>query len=207
MITEWNDLPMGQYLDILKVASDDNTTDLEKQVAYIAILSGKTEEEILALPIMEYSEYAEGMQFLLQPATEYKGKMTDRITIGKNKYRLTTDYRTISTAQYIDFHAFAQSATDHIVELISVFLVPEGMSYNSGYDVMDVQKDIRQGLSVPIANAMIAFFLTRLRISIKATLISLVWMSRWIKTRRKMLKRVMAQVQTALTPDGTGLHR
>lgn len=207
MINNWNNLPLGEYLEILKVAADEQTEDIEKQVSYIAILADMSEEDVLAMAIAEYTKLAEQMQFLLEPAPDYKGKITDRINIGQNRYRLTTDYRQITTAQYIDFNHYARTAKDNIVELISVFLIPDGKSYNNGYDILDVQRDIRDGLNVPLANAMVAFFLSRLRISIKATLISLAWMAKWSKHRRKMLKRVMEQVQMVLAKNGTGLYR
>lgn len=70
------------------------------------------------------------------------------------------DARKITVAQYVDFQTFC-TEPEHIVELLSVLMVPRGCAYNQGYDVAEVQAAIREGMSVEEVLRVSAFFLRR----------------------------------------------
>ena len=50
-IDNWRDLPLGVYLDILDVYADPLREDIDKQVSALALLTGRTDNDILDLPI------------------------------------------------------------------------------------------------------------------------------------------------------------
>lgn len=165
-------LPLGLYLDILAVNADGDRDEVDRQAATLALLTGASERDILNLPIQEYSGLAAAARFLgEQPAIP--SRIAASYVCGPFRLKPTADFRRITAAQYIDFQTFAPEGEARFVELLSVFLVPEGKAYNDGYDVLEVQAALRADLSVLDALALSAFFLTRFARSIRATITSL----------------------------------
>lgn len=158
IIDNYADLPVGKYLDILAANAGD-AEDIDKQVATIAILTDKTEDEILALPVPDYTVLARAADFLRH---EDKGehRMAKRYTLGGLALVPCTDARKMTTAQYIDFQTLTKDGDydRHLAEILSCFLVPEGKAYGTGYDFAEVQDAIRRHLSVTDALSLLAFF-------------------------------------------------
>lgn len=158
IIDNYADLPVGKYLDILAANAGD-AEDIDKQVATIAILTDKTEDEILALPVPDYTVLARAADFLRH---EDKGehRLAKRYTLGGLALVPCTDARKMTTAQYIDFQTLTKDGDydRHLAEILSCFLVPEGKAYGTGYDFAEVQDAIRRHLSVTDALSLLAFF-------------------------------------------------
>ena len=57
MITNYAALTMGQYQEIDRITRAGGD-ELEVQVAILSILTGKTEAELLRLPLPEYTDLA-----------------------------------------------------------------------------------------------------------------------------------------------------
>ena len=163
IIDNYADLPVGKYLDIL-AANAGEGEDIDKQVATIAILTDKTEDEILALPVPDYTALARAADFLRH---EDKGehRLAKRYTLGGLALVPCTDIRKMTTAQYIDFQTLTKDGDydRHLPEVLSCFLVPDGKSYGEGYDFADVQDAIRRHLSVTDALSLLAFFFVSLQ--------------------------------------------
>lgn len=192
IIDSYARLPMGTYLDIQAVNADETREDVDKQVGIIALLTNKSEREILTMPLADYRELAAAAEFLgEQPRIPHR--IADAYVCGDFKLKPTRDLTKITTAQYIDFQTFAPEGEAKAVELLSVFLVPEGLAYNDGYDIAEVQAAIRANLTVLDALALTAFFLRRYAALIKATETSL---SRRIRKERNKAKR--EKIETAM---------
>lgn len=214
MIDNYADLPLGRYLDIEAVSRDDALEDIDRQVRIIAILSGRTERDLLAAPIAEYADLAAKTAFLARPCPA--GRTARQYIAGDFTLIPTADLTKVTTAQYIDFQTFAPDADAHLVELLSVSLVPEGMTYNDGYDLADVQAAIREHLSVQDALALVADFFRRWLALTRATLNSLdkeLKKADRIKdaTKRAKLQAEIVlrkkQLRTLSTPVGDGLRK
>ena len=191
-------LPVGTWLEILAVNADESREEVDKQVATLSLLTGKDERDILNLPIYEYSELARKADFL-GVAPEKYARTARKYVLGGFTLVPTSDLRKITAAQYIDFQTFAPGGDKNLVEILSVFLVPEGKEYNDGYDVLEVQDAIRRELSVEQAVALCAFFLMKYAALIKGTITSL---SRLMKKEKDAAKREkiaarMAELKTA----------
>jgi hypothetical protein len=184
-ITSFATLPVGTWLEILKVNEDPARDDFDKQAGTIALLNGLTERQVLALPVPEYRELARQAEFL--------GVIPERIPRAASSYKvdgytLTTalDMRKITAAQYIDFQTFLPEGEKRLVELLSVALVPKGETYNDGsYDIAEVQRAIRNDLTVEQALSLIAFFMNRLAGLIRSTKTSLSRLTRKEKDKEK----------------------
>lgn len=160
MITSYSQLPLGLFLDIRALQEDEALDPIDLRVAVVAALTGKTEREVLDAPIAESSEWFAAASFLEHDADVPK-RIADAYHLGEWELIPTTDLRKITTAQYIDFQAFAPGGEKTLPQLLSVFLVPKGRAYNDGYDVAAVQQAIRDQLTVSDVMALQAFFLTK----------------------------------------------
>lgn len=207
MIDNYRDLPLGVYEQICSV-EDTEREDIDKQVAVLSLLSGMPERDILNLPLPEYREMSGKAEFLRTPP-EALPRVADAYLLGGFKLKPTKDLRKITAAQYIDFQSLAPDGDKRLVELLSVFLVPEGYKYGDGYDVLDVHAALRAEMNVADALAVTAFFLDRYASLIRSTATSLERMMRSEKDpKRRMLLMVqigeMERAWEALLTAGAG---
>lgn len=192
IIDNYKHLPIGLHQQIIEINRQEDVEDLHKQVLIIAVLAGKEEEEIYSLPIEEYTELAKKSLFLTK---EYEGDVRVAQLYKVRDWELVPvdDFRKINTAQYIDFQTFSKGGEDKIVEILSTLLVPKGKKYNQGYDVLQLQQDLRENLSVADALTLFAFFFAKFQSLIKTSLIYSKAEAKKIQdreTREKMLKKV-----------------
>lgn len=169
MITDYNQLPLGKFLEVQEVSKREDLEDIDKQVKVLAILSDLPESDILHMPIYEYKTLAEASAFLEREDTSHY-QAAREYRLGGMVLVPTYDFKKLETAQYVDFQTFAPLAEVRMVELLSCLLIPKGHRYNEGYDIADVQKVIREDLSTTDAFALAAFFLHSLQILIEDTL-------------------------------------
>lgn len=179
-------LPVGTWLQILALQEDTAREDIDKQVGTIALLTGRTERDILNLPLAEYSHFSSKAAFLAEaPARLPRVARTYRA--GTYILRPALDLQKITAAQYIDFQTFAPEGDKRLVELLSIALVPEGAGYNDGsYDIDAVKDAIREYITVAQALSLTAFFLTRYASLMRRMRISL---SRLVKTEKDKEKK------------------
>jgi len=193
IIDNYRDLPFGRYEEIVRLCETE-MTDVDRKVAIVAILSGLTEDEVLHLPLETFARYAGATAFLEQPCPENLIPGISRnYPLAGQILMPVTDIRKITTAQYVDFQAFAADKEHRAPEMLSCFLVPRGKSYNEGYDVAEVHKAIRDELSVAEVLALLAFFFRQWAQSIQATLTYSIRQARTIrdpKTRTKAMEQV-----------------
>lgn len=202
--TNYTQLPIGRYLEILDSLKQGGT-EIEKQVRTLSLLAGVSEDAILRLPIGEYTQLARAAAFLeeeiptISIAKEYK--------LGGFQLVPTTDLRKITTAQYIDLQTYAHGADSAMVEITSCFLIPKGKQYNEGYDVVEVQKAIRENLSVADVHSLSAFFLDLYKKFILSSLTYSKRMSQRITNRakKKIIEQRIKSLEMALKKNGDGL--
>ena len=72
------------------------------------------------------------------------------------------DLSKINVAQYVDFQNFVKlPLREGMEKILSIFLIPEGCKYNDGYDIIDVQKEIRENISFRVAEGLLSFFIEK----------------------------------------------
>lgn len=206
MITSYKELPLGRYMDI--VAAVEKTEDpLQRQVAVVALLGGISEDEVLDLPVAEYKAMLVAGAFIEQPCPERLMKVADTYRLGKYELIPTKDFRKITTAQYVDYLSFikdTKGVEQNAAQILSVFLIPKGCKYNEGYDIAEVQRAIRDTMSVADALALTAFFLRRYVKSIKASLGFSRRLLQRMKGQRAETLEERLQSLTLLTRSGDG---
>lgn len=208
IIDNYRDLPIGMYLDICEIDRREDIEELHKQVQILSLLTGEAEEDIYNLPLEEYKVLAAKSNYLRNP---YEGEilMAKSYKVGAFNLIPVEDFRKITTAQYIDFQTFSKEGEKRVVELLSTMLIPKGSKYNQGYDVIEVQKAIREELSVADALTLFAFFFVAYRQLIKDSLIYCREEAMKIPDKEKRmqtLRAIQKQEDLLLMRNGDGLH-
>lgn len=206
IIDNYRKLPVGKYMEIVDLCNTE-MDDVDRRVKIVGILTGLTDDEVLNLPLTEFTEYSAKARFLDDFCPDNLIPAVSRsYAIGGFVLLPVTDMRKITTAQYIDFQTFSKDKERNLVEMLSCFLVPRGMNYNDGYDIMDVHKAIRDELSVADVLALLAFFFKSWATSIRDTLSSSVREVMRIEdkeTREKMLNRIRMFQHSTTVGDGS----
>lgn len=194
MIQDYEHLPIGKYLQILELAKGE-----DNDISIVSVLSDKTEDELLNMPLTEYRDLAERAGFLFYQPTPAKARK--EYTLAGKKLRIEQKMERITTAQYIDFKEYAKAGETDVCRYLSVFLVPEGKNYNDGYDVDEVRDLIAESLPTPDALGIRDFFVKRLGRLIAATLTYSRLMAAKITDpkEKKKAKMKIAAVQAFLT--------
>lgn len=206
IIDSYRRLPVGKYRDIRNVCRDESLDDLDRQVKIIAILADMDEDDVLNLPIQQYAEMAAKSRFLEDMETTDANSISKVYYAGGFELVPVTDHRMITAAQYIDFQEYAKAGDENLVEILSCLLIPKGMAYNRGYDVIDVQNAIRQDMSVSDALALTAFFLDSYRRLISAFLTSSRKAAEKVRKtgKRRALMGRIAELEELLKTVGDG---
>jgi len=171
-IDNYRDLPIGKYEEICRLC-DTEMTEIDRKVAIVSILTDRTEDEVLALPLDKFTDYSAKSRFLEQQCPENLIPGVARsYSVGGYVLVPVTDIRKITAAQYIDFQTFSKERETKTVEMLSCFLVPRGKDYNEGYDVMEVHDAIRKEMSVAEVLALLGFFFGKWLRSMQTTLTS-----------------------------------
>lgn len=157
---DWNQISISKYYEIKDIVEDKDTDDISKNVQLVALMLDKDEQDIWDMELAEVGDYIKALSFL------------DRFDIPKNPamnitlpgYQITVmkDITKINMAQYVDYQNFMRMPLrESMDKILSIFLIPKGKTYNTDYDIIDLQKTIRENLSFRVAEGLLGFFLRR----------------------------------------------
>lgn len=197
----YDSLPIGKYLDILAVCEGRRGVDVT--VGMLSVLTGMSEDDLLDLPIVEFTELAARARFLEDKPGD--ARVRGVYTLGEFTLVPVKEARKVTAAQYIDFQTFSRKGISAAPGVLSCLLVPEGRRYAEGYDPVDVQKAVAENLPVADAFALYAFFLNSLRKSMADTLTSsAVEAARTATGKRLRILLLAARMRARLTVAGRG---
>lgn len=164
MIRRYEDLTIRQYADICRICRTDSE-EVDKQVEILAILNDCDTSAILDMGLVEFSQMTRDARFLER---ECEGLMTYKpakvYRIDGVEYVPTTDFRKITTAQFVDLQtlqADERTMEDKLGSMLALFLIPKGHKYGDGYDFETASATIADRLSIYDALGLIAFFLRK----------------------------------------------
>lgn len=144
----WYNVNLNQFIllqDAFKIEDDT-----ERMISVAEIILGN---DVTNLPLKEFNEQMKQLEFLKEEIpTSVPPK---KLEINGKKYFMDCLLGNITTAQYVDFNN--HSNTGDFAKMLSVFIIPEGHTYNDGYDMLEVINDIGM-LPIPIANSTAFFF-------------------------------------------------
>lgn len=205
IIDNYRKLPIGKYNAIVKLCETE-MDEVDRKVKIVGILTGLTDDEVLALPITDFTECCAKAKFIDLPCPETLiPSVSKSYPVGEFNLVPVTDMRKVTTAQYIDFITFSKDKEHNIVEMLSCFLVPKGMDYNEGYDILDVHNAIKEEMSVAEVLALLAFFFGSWTRSINSTLSSSERMARRVKDKgkRQMMMERIAELRSTISGVGS----
>ena len=140
-----------------KAAIKEEAEEIDQMVKVLSILTGKTVDNLMMIPIVKFTELSRKLAFLYE-SIEPSKRLEKYYKVGGFELIPTIEVPKMVTAQYVDFQSFSKFGDTKIVELMSTILIPKGKKYNDGYDILDVQKAIRENLSVTDVITLSAFF-------------------------------------------------
>ena len=205
IIDNYRKLPIGKYNEIVKLCETE-MDEVDRKVRIVGILTGLTDDEVLALPLTDFTECCAKAKFIDLPCPETLiPSVSKSYPVGGVHPVPGTDIRNVTTAHYIDFINFSKDNAHNIVEMLSCFLVPKGMDYNEGYDILDVHNAIKEEMSVAEVIALLAFFFGSWTRSINSTLSSSERMARRVKDKgkRQMMMERIAELRSTISGGGS----
>lgn len=184
MINNYKDLTIAKYQELYSV-DWENMEEIDRQVTIISILSDKTEDEVLNLPLAEYGKLAAQTEFLTKEPV-VKNRTPNKIKINGKEYEVLKDVKDMTAGQYIDYQQYLSlnDVTKYLPYLLSCFIIPKGKKYGE-YNVDGVINEIRNNMSVEEALNIAGFFMKKFRTSIEGMLLYLGWKMKWMKRKTK----------------------
>ena len=156
-VFDWDSISIQKYYDIMDIL-EDKDDDITKNVRIVALILDKDEQDIWNMGMDEAGDYISRLNFLGKFDLPKNPNMNIKIP-GYN-IKVMKDVTKINVAQYLDFQNFVKMPLkDSMEKILSVFLIPDGCRYNEGYDIIDLQKVIRENLSFRVAESLLGFFL------------------------------------------------
>lgn len=214
MITNYNKLTLGKYTKIQELLHSDYEEFIDIQPAILAILSDKTEDEVLNLPLSKYAEMVQESSFVLE-TPKLKGKSLVDLNINGRVFCFVRNTQDITAAQYIDYQTLVTKKDNwkYLANILACFLVPKGGKYCDGYDIVEVIQWLNDYLDVYTAMDTCFFFRKKSLKSIKRSLrysAAVMRAMKWKAPTEKMKKNLrrkrveIEEVLTALSETGDG---
>ena len=166
----WNYIKGDTYFKILDILEDKNLTGLEESVELVSAITGMPTDEIYNMTLDESGKLFCQLKFLnsFDLIPNYNPKY---IKLPSFKIKIMKDVTNMTVSQYIDYQQFVLlPLREGYDKLLSIFLIPEGCKYNDGYDIVELQKEIREGLSWREVQTLLNFFMKKYLESILHTL-------------------------------------
>lgn len=153
--TSWNDVTLEQFEKLQQV----NIENPEAEHKVIAILTNKTVDEIYDLPYQVYYDLLLKIDFL--KTTPEKYNPTPKITIDNTTFDVTLSPQTMTAGQFLDYKTLIgmDDIDKKLARLMMCFMIPEGHSYNDGYNTEEIIDIIYKNMSVVEVTAYSNFFM------------------------------------------------
>ena len=147
----WKDITLRQFnkiQDLLQEIDEYTTLNI------IDVIYNVDSANLPAMEVM--SKYANSLDFLTTtiPTNE---KLKETYTINNREYNSNINLTQMTTAQFVDYQNYSKENPVDISKCLSVFVIPKGHTYNDGYDLKQVQDDIKD-LDMVTINTLAFFF-------------------------------------------------
>ena len=157
---DWENITIEKYYEIKDILDDEEDDDITKNVKMVAVITDKDEDEVWSMDMAEAGEYISRLQFLNK--FELPDNPNMKFNLPGYQLKVMKDVSKISVAQYVDFQNFVKlPLREGMEKILSIFLIPEGCKYNEGYDIIDLQKVIREKSSFRVAEGLLSFFIEK----------------------------------------------
>lgn len=162
----WKDITLRQFnkiQDLLQEIDEYTTLNI------IDVLYDVDSADMPAMEVM--NKYAHSLDFLMTtiPTNE---KLKETYIINQREYNSNINLTQMTTAQFVDYQNYSKENPVDISKCLSVFIIPKGHTYNDGYDLKQVQDDIKD-LDMVTINTLAFFFKKSFVLLLEITLLCL----------------------------------
>ena len=154
-MANWNDITVGQF-SLIRSAYND--PDMSEEDRCIGLVSFIYDVDPLELEFTDFQRMVRELEFVATDVVPSEVKK--EYILNGRKYTLQKAINHVSTAQYIDFNNYLKDGEidEKYADILSVFLIPEGMKYNDGYDIDEVRADINKYMCITDALGIFSYF-------------------------------------------------
>lgn len=117
----WRDITIGRFIAAYDVLTAEHESELDKEVAFCAAITGVTEDIIYALPIDEFKEISKQLSFVSNLET-IGTKFPKWFCIGGMIYRPVRDLRKLTGGQYIDLMTFVKGDDKRLIHNLHLIM-------------------------------------------------------------------------------------
>lgn len=153
----WDDVTIGMYKRILALPKDDDYA-----FNLVAIFEQATLLDIMNAPIEETLKCTAALNAFISKTPRSK-PVKSKYNLNGKVYNVSLNPADISTAQYFDFINSEKEIPRYLSQILAIFMVPEGKSYNTDYDIESAVYDIDNYLNVQEALGICDFFTSLFR--------------------------------------------
>ena len=162
----WKDITLRQFnkiQDLLQEIDEYTTLNI------IDVIYDVDSADMPAMEVM--NKYAHSLDFLMTtiPTNE---KLKETYTINQREYNSNINLTQMTTAQFVDYQNYSKENPVDISKCLSVFIIPKGHTYNDGYDLKQVQDDLKD-LDMVTINTLAFFFKKSYILLLETTLLCL----------------------------------
>lgn len=197
----WDDVSLEQFRKI-KSLYDEKRAAEDETAGLLSIIYGKDEDEIMNLPISQFSEMARSIDFLytrIQPRD-----IQERYDLNGRTYKICT-LNNFTYQQYMNYQLIVKEKDRDYLDILSLILVEKGKKYGDT-DTERVKADILT-MCIRDVLAIDFFFLLSYRISIETFRSYADRMTRKalkMKKRMKMKEEIMKKIKPLISINGCG---
>ena len=150
---DWTNITLKDWYAIQDILS------IEDEYTTFNLLDYLYDIDSSNMTLAEVSKYSGTLSFL-NNLEKYKDiQLEDKYTINGTTYTGFLDLTKVTVAQFIDYQNYIKETPVKFEKVLSVFIIPEGHTYNDGYDLHQAQQDM---LELPfVVVQKVAFFLTK----------------------------------------------
>lgn len=155
--TRWDEVTLGQFAELEKLYKGEASKGVDA-VDLISIMSGRTKDEVMELPVDFMETMAIHLVFLeTQPEIE---KPLNSIEIDGETYIINVKEK-LKFGEYVDFDQLVKSDPCDYPSMLAILCRKEGEAYDSDFIANEFQKRVDMFAGQPITKILplIAFFL------------------------------------------------
>lgn len=198
----WEDITINDYKEIMNITKKELDSDLEKSISILAILCECTEDDLYSMNANKLYKLLSEIEWVKQPYKFNHNWNNKHITINGIKYDVVVDINKFTVAQYADLQIYwdKRDDIDYMAKLLTLFIIPNGKTYNNDYDIVQLANIIEDNVSINDFNSICFFFLKSCLISVKASLLYSNWllMKLMMKEKDKEKKKQLKEIQKKL---------
>lgn len=184
----WKDITLRQFnkiQDLLQEIDEYTTLNI------IDVIYDVDSADMPAMEVM--NKYAHSLDFLMTtiPTNE---KLKETYTINQREYNSNINLTQMTTAQFVDYQNYSKENPVDISKCLSVFIIPKGHTYNDGYDLKQVQDDIKD-LDMVTINTLAFFFKKSYILLLEITLLCLTQDTKKMNIPTQKKEEIMNQLK------------